>query len=262
MKIKPYKPKKKIFVEKKTAPDGDVSTERVNRTVYITVAVLLIVLAAAVAMTSAANRAKRGALDESGTAGEGAGTRVPSVTGTPAETKKPSDPAGAETGNSEEEVAKVVPTMLLPADGSLGNIHDPTIQVFSDTLDEWRVHLGVDILTAANAEVRAAADGTVQSVGADPLMGTCISVKHNGGAVTVYKNLSETLADGIEAGAKVRAGQLLGTVGDSAILELAEEPHLHFEMSVAGEPVDPLNYFSTESLRALEASADVGYEDK
>ena len=260
MRIKPIKPKKsRFFTEKSGTADGDVNAERINRTVYVTVAVLLIVLAVAVAMTGAANKAKKEALESSG-AGGTARVPAPRVT-TAAGDEKKLNPAGEETGN-DGQVGKVVPTMSLPVAGSLGNIHDPSIQVFSDTLVEWRVHLGVDFLTQAGAAVSAAADGTVEAVGSDPLMGTYVSIRHNGGAVTVYKNLSETLADGIRAGAKVKSGQLLGSVGESAILELAEEPHLHFEMTVGGESVDPLNYFSTDSLRALQAAADTGYEDK
>ena len=219
--------------------------------------IVLIVLAVAVAMTSAANKAKKDALGGTGTgSSSGTSVRSPLATKAPAATQVPlNDPAGADSQVPDEEVGKTVPTMSLPVSGSLGNIHDPSIQVFSDTLGEWRVHLGVDFLTELNAPVSAAASGTIGEVGKDPLMGTFVTVKHNGGAVTGYKNLSDTLADGITAGAKVKSGQLLGTVGESAILELAEEPHLHFEMTVGGESVDPLAYFSTDSLRALEASA-------
>ena len=260
MKIKPYKPQKnKFFPEKKVPADGDAGVERVNRTVYLTVAVLLIVLAVAVAMTSAANRAKKGSPSESGTS---AASRTPAITRSPAATQGTPDPAGADSKDPNSAVAKVVPTMALPVFGSLGTLHDPSIQVFSDTLGEWRVHLGVDFMTEAGAAVSAAAAGTVEKVGSDPLMGTYVSIRHDGGAVTVYKNLADQLADGIAEGAKVSAGQLLGTVGETALMELAEDPHLHFEMTVGGEPVDPLAYFSTDSLRSLEASVYTSYEAK
>ena len=50
---------------------------------------------------------------------------------------------------------------------------------------------------------------------------------------------------------KVEAGQLIGSVGDTAMIEIAEEPHLHMEMTVKGLQVDPLDYFSQEVLNAL-----------
>ena len=53
------------------------------------------------------------------------------------------------------------------------------------------------------------------------------------------------------SGAEVEAGQLLGSVGDTAMIEIAEEPHLHMEMTVKGLQVDPLEYFSQEVLSAI-----------
>ena len=43
----------------------------------------------------------------------------------------------------------------------------------------------------------------------------------------------------------------MGCVGDSAMIEIAEEPHLHMEMTVKGIQVDPLEYFSKEVLSAI-----------
>ena len=83
------------------------------------------------------------------------------------------------------------------------------------------------------------------------MMGWSVAISHTGDAVTVYKNLSKQLAEGISVGAEVEAGQLLGCVGDSAMIEIAEEPHLHMEMTVKGIQVDPLEYFSKEVLSAI-----------
>ena len=85
------------------------------------------------------------------------------------------------------------------------------------------------------------------------------TVDHGNGVVSIYKNLSKELAEGITQGAKVTAGQKLGTVGESALIESAEEPHLHFEMTYEGESVDPLTYISEDS-RKVSLSADTAYE--
>jgi murein DD-endopeptidase MepM/ murein hydrolase activator NlpD len=126
-------------------------------------------------------------------------------------------------------------------------------------MQDWRVHLGIDISTEAGAQVFAAADGQVSQIWEDPMMGTCIALTHTGDCVTVYKNLAREVAAGIEVGGEVQAGQLIGAVGDTAVLELAEEPHLHMEMTVKGLQVDPLDYFSTAVLKTL--SEDTIYED-
>lgn len=262
-KIKALKPSKIKTAGEKFPTDKNESAERVNRTVYLTVAVLLIVLAVAVAMTSAANRAKRGqASDESTKAN--VTERSPSTEAPAPETNAPlpqdtTPPAGTvlpSVGETEVSVGSKIPLFSLPAEGVLGKEHDPTVQVFSNTLGEWRVHLGIDIMTNAAAPVYAAASGKVSQISDDPLWGKCIWIEHDGDAVSIYRGLSDELADGIEVGAKVDEGRLLGAVGEGGILELAEDPHLHFEMKVGGTDVDPIEYFSKSALEALAKASE------
>ena len=92
------------------------------------------------------------------------------------------------------------------------------------------------------------------------MMGWCIAVSHTGDCLTVYKNLAPEFADGIEANATVQKGQLIGYVGESALHEIADEPHLHMEMTIKGLQVDPLEYFSEAVLKTL--SEDTIYEGK
>ena len=89
------------------------------------------------------------------------------------------------------------------------------------------------------------------------MMGTCVAVAHKDDTVTIYKNLSRDLAEGIEVGATIKQGQKLGTVGDTAVVEMADEPHLHFEMTVKGLSVDPLDYFSEEDVASLSEDTAV-----
>lgn len=90
-------------------------------------------------------------------------------------------------------------------------------------------------------------------------MGWCVAVSHAGDCLTVYKNLAAELAEGIEANATVQKGQLIGHVGETALHEIADEPHLHMEMTVKGLQVDPLEYFSEAVLKTL--SEDTIYEE-
>lgn len=242
--------------------DKNESAERVNRTVYLTVAVLLIVLAVAVAMTSAANRAKKGQPSEitdaetTAKTPETAASLPENTTPAPAETIPPAETARPSGNDTDVSVGAKIPLFSLPAEGTLGKEHDPTVQVFSNTLGEWRVHLGIDIMTNVSAPVYAAASGKISQISDDPLWGKCVWIEHDGDAVSVYRGLSDELADGIEVGAKVDEGRLLGAVGEGGILELADEPHLHFEMKVGGQDVDPIEYFSKSALEALSRAAE------
>lgn len=205
-----------------------------NRAVYVTAITLLVALAVIVAATAVANRTKKPVETE---------TEAP-------ETKAPAVETEAMAPDSTEVMDKM-PAFTLPVNGTLAKKHDATAQVFSNTMKDYRVHLGVDINTEQNAAVCAAADGTVSQIWEDALMGYCVAVVHGGDACTVYKNLAETLPEGIEEGVSVKAGQTIGYVGESAMVEIAEEPHLHFEMTVNGIAVDPLAYFEEEAVATL-----------
>jgi murein DD-endopeptidase MepM/ murein hydrolase activator NlpD len=85
-------------------------------------------------------------------------------------------------------------------------------------------------------------------------MGYCISIKHGTDTYTIYRNLGETPAEGIAEGVSVRAGQLIGFVGESAMIEVAQGPHLHLEMIVAGVQVNPLDYFDQASIASLNVN--------
>ncbi len=221
-----------------------LKTARVNRIIYLSALVILLTLGVVLAITAATNRSKKP--NETATT-----PTVPSTTEAPATDKKDEVP----TVKDEE-----IPELASPVSGKLSKAHSVDVQVFSETMQDWRVHLGIDILTEANAPVLAAAEGLVKKVWEDPMMGWCVALSHEGDCITVYKNLSAELAEGIRDGAKVQKGQLLGHVGDTAMIEIAEEPHLHMEMTVAGLQVDPMEYFSAAVIATL--SKDTAFEEE
>lgn len=133
--------------------------------------------------------------------------------------------------------------LFAPIEGEISKGHDPNIQYWNESTGDYRVHLGVDILTYEGAAVFASADGTVEKIWDDALMGRCIAIDHGNGICSFYKNLDPASEIAIAEGAKVKGGQQIGNVGESAIIEIAELPHLHFEMTVNGITVDPLDYF-------------------
>lgn len=212
-----------------------------NRAVYITALTLVVALAVIVALTAVANRSKKPAETD------------------PPETKPPETSPNNDEKNPDTDVVSKIPAFSLPVSGKLSKTHDAELQVFSNTMQDYRVHLGLDLCAEEGAEVLATADGTVAEVWEDELMGQCVAINHEGDAVSVYKNLNTTLPENIIAGAKVKAGELVGYVGDTAMVELADEPHLHFEMTVGGIQVNPLDYFDEQTVATL--AQDSSYED-
>lgn len=233
---------------------------KINRVVYITAVILLVSIAIIAGIVSAANKARKEPLETP--AETNGASETPKISQMP-ETSDLSTESGTLSGSEttsgpDTDVSSKLPVFELPVSGSLSVEHDPDLQVFSPTMKDYRVHLGVDINTADGAAVCAAADGVVEKVWEDPMMGWCIALAHDGDSATYYKNLSGTIAEGIKRGATVTAGQLLGTVGDSAMIEIAQEPHLHFEMTVGGLQVDPAEYFSNDVWAELDV--DSSYE--
>ena len=136
-------------------------------------------------------------------------------------------------------------TFVSPLVGQVSTNHSVDTPVFSTTLGEWRVHRGIDIVADENASVYAAERGEVTRVFSDALLGKTVEITHDGGIVTRYSNLAPDVK--VKVGDKVSSGALIGSIGDSSISELAEEPHLHFEMLVNGVSVNPLDYISEAS---------------
>ena len=143
------------------------------------------------------------------------------------------------TNNKKPEEAKEI-SFAMPVDGEIVRGFAKDSLVYSETLQEWIVHQAIDIKANSRDVVKAAADGTVKSIKNDPRYGLTVIIEHDGGFKTVYSNL--LTAEFVVEGEKVKQGQTLGTVGSSATFEIADEPHLHFEMLKDSEYIDPTIY--------------------
>ncbi len=229
--------------------ENKAKTEKANRILYLVVVGVLVVSALVIGLVAAFGKNKTPTPDDST-------PTPPSSDETPTpDTQNPGTDAGTSTDDEEEAVS----VYLAPATGVVVKHHDDSLPVYSVTMNDWRVHEGIDIATSEGADVLATARGTVSLIWSDPLMGECISIDHGNGVTSTYKNLSKEMAEGITQGAKVTAGQKLGTVGGTAMIESADSAHLHFEMEYNGEKVDPVTYISEESYEA-SLKQDTAYE--
>lgn len=157
---------------------------------------------------------------------------------------------GGDSGEKENEnKPQEKLTMVSPVVGEVTKFHSLEVPVFSNTLNEWRVHAGIDISAEEGTEVYAAAAGTVTKVFSDPFLGKSVEISHGNGVVSIYSNLSaEGLA--VSEGQIVASGDKIGTVGDTSLSELADEPHLHFGVKLNDVSVNPLDYISESSKEA------------
>lgn len=228
-----------------------------NKGVIVTTVLVVMVLTIAITATVATNRANKQNAEQNGTLQNGTSQSTQASPDTDAGGSAEETLPVYNDGNQTEPVIKPEQEgFALPVQGTLGAKHDASVQVWSPTMEEYRIHLGIDITTKDDAPVYAAADGTVAQIWDDPMMGTCVAISHEGDVITIYKNLAANLADGITAGKQVKSGQQIGTVGGTANLEKAEAPHLHFEMTEGGLSVDPLEYFSDKDIKTLNSYED------
>ena len=140
----------------------------------------------------------------------------------------------SKNANSTENKAE----FIRPIEGETEKIFSMDSLIYSETLQEWVTHRGIDIKAEKGVEVKAIADGTIKSIKTDPRYGISIIIKHSKGFESVYACLLNE-AQGLKEGDTIKQGQVIGNVGNSGIFESAEGMHLHFEMTKDGDYVNP-----------------------
>lgn len=181
----------------------------------------------------------------------------PKVTDTNPSAAESTAPQSSAKPEPDAPIDAIPYAYAMPLEGYVSKDFDIEQAVYSLTMDDYRVHTGIDIEGEVGSPVAAFADGTVSYVSRDSFMGYTVCIEHSGGMKSYYMNLSSDLPDGIETGAAVTCGQQIGCVGDSAALEAAQTPHLHFEITVNGKKTDPLEYLDYDaSLYPTDSTAE------
>lgn len=142
--------------------------------------------------------------------------------------------------NATPVSSTITVSMIMPVDGQISTDYAMSNLIYSKTLDEWRTHNGIDIAAKADMPVKAAMAGIVEKVYKDLKMGYTVIIKHNGGYDTRYSSLGEDIK--VKEGQTVKQGDIIGIVSQSASFEIAEGPHVHFEVIKDGKNVNPHDY--------------------
>lgn len=164
------------------------------------------------------------------------------------------DTKDKEAATSEEQMIKVTSTlenatqkqelaavaMVQPVLGNIGMDYADNRLVYSKTLEQWTTHNGIDIKGSEGTAVKAVLDGTIIEVEKDTELGIVITIDHGNGLQTKYGCLST--ADMVTVGKEVKKGDAISGIGKGVGIELADGPHLHFEVIKDGKNVNPKQF--------------------
>jgi murein DD-endopeptidase MepM/ murein hydrolase activator NlpD len=144
--------------------------------------------------------------------------------------------------DAKKQETKKELSFTMPVEGEISREFAKDSLVHSETLKEWVTHMGIDIKADKTTVVKAAESGIVKSIKNDPRYGLTIVIDHGDGIQTIYANL--LTSEFVVEGENVEKGQSIGTVGNTAVFEIADEPHLHFEILKDSIPQDPNAYLN------------------
>ena len=200
--------------------------QKTAQVLYMTIILVLLIMAVAVGLVTAANKRNKPAETSANSAEVSTSAQTtahlpivttapkPQTTQTlpaatePAETSAATRPAAsAAAPDPITEAAapeSTLPVFIMPTIGNVSKSYSVDVLVYSDTMEDYRTHSGIDICAGTGEGVMAAADGVVSEVYAHPMMGYTVVVRHDGSAETVYQNLAEDIA--VSVGDTVKSG--------------------------------------------------------
>lgn len=111
---------------------------------------------------------------------------------------------------------------------------------YNNTLKLWQAHKAVDFSADEGTEVFAVMDGKVTEVTYNYLMGNIVKLDVGGGITVVYASLASDVP--VKVGDEVKKGSVIGKVSNTAKSESNDGPHLHLEVLLNNELVDPALY--------------------
>ena len=143
--------------------------------------------------------------------------------------EEPQIPANAPLYEISEE-------MIFPlTSGEIPQAYSAGAPVYSPTMKDWRIHVGMDMKAESGEQVLSCGNGQVKRTYTDRMLGNVIEIEH-GDYEFYYCGVGENFL--VKEGDIVTKGQAIGTV-TAVPFEAAEEPHLHLEVRRDGIALDP-----------------------
>ena len=131
----------------------------------------------------------------------------------------------------------------LPLEGcSVVRDHVLDTLIYQESVGWFETHHGVDLVSETSTDVLAAAEGTVTDVYTNDSEGTVVVIKHNDVYTAIYGSLNSDVT--VKVGDKVERGQKIGTTSATAQNEALTGAHLHFQLFMDENEVNPADYLN------------------
>ncbi len=157
----------------------------------------------------------------------------------------PAPQEAADTPIIPEDADLGIDRFIKPCDGYVSKEHSADVPVYSTTLSDYRIHIGVDVTGEVGTPVMAICGGIVTDIYSDDLYGKTVCIQNKDGYTVKYSNLLPTVNANVTVGALISTGDVIGGIGDTALCEAVDPSHLHLEMYDSnGSAVDPEDFIS------------------
>lgn len=144
---------------------------------------------------------------------------------------------------SQETLFADIPN-IWPVKGGIGHISQPFGQTTHPITGNWYIHKGLDISTWRSGDpVLATANGQVVTVTYDSGFGNYVIIKHKHGIYTRYCHMNTVY---VKKGQFVSQRDVIGTIGNTGI---STGPHLHYEIHIGSDVVDPIKYVNVKMTK-------------
>jgi murein DD-endopeptidase MepM/ murein hydrolase activator NlpD len=131
---------------------------------------------------------------------------------------------------------------LWPIKGGIGHVSMVFGQNRHPFTGQWYIHKGVDLSTYRSGDpILATADGQVVTVEYVPDFGNYVIIKHKHGFYTRYAHMQSFR---VQRGQYVQQGQIIGYIGNTGV---STGPHLHYEVHIGSDVVDPMKYLNIKT---------------
>lgn len=159
-----------------------------------------------------------------------------------AEVKTTENPTEKVTQTTAETTKKSV-SCALPVGTQILKDYSNGVPVKSKTMNDWRLHNGVDFSGELGDEVHAVYDGKVTRISEDSMWGKTVEIDHGNGMTAKYCGFDEI---SVKENDTVKKEQTIGTLGTIPI-ESADNTHLHLEITLGGKITDPIAALGKEN---------------